>query len=539
MEKRCIVLVACNIAALGSISLTGKYMQFACRSPCVRDKRFEMQDWKELAGLRVIRRMAEIVNKRWNLGVGFADSSGALIRGPEVTRFATHRPFCELIKSCREGRKRCSQTAIGMIEHHNSGGGGEGAVAYTCHAGLTEIYVPVKSDGEEQGLILAGGMFTERHVRRQREKVLSSCADLDLPAEELQKAVRKITVLSDEAQEYLRDLLELVVRETLVYQEEIAHKERRLDRLTRELAERSSYRNIIGKSPPMRELYRLLDKVAGTDATVLIEGENGTGKELVSRAIHFNSSRKNKPIVVQNCSAFNDNLLDSELFGHARGAFTGAVGTKKGLFEVADGGTFFLDEIGDMSPALQVKLLRILQEGTFIPVGSTQTRKVDVRIIAATHRDLKKMVEQGLFREDLYYRINVITVALPPLRKRREDIPVLAEYFLAKHSQGKRKCQLLSSCMERLMDYHWPGNVRELENEIERLLVLCSDDRQIGEEFVSPRIRYEIYHDGGGASSEAPGLPQAVERLERTMILDHLKQARWNKTKAAITLGIS
>ena len=514
-------------------------MQLACRSTCVRDKRFEMQDWKELAGLRVIRRMAEIVNKRWNLGVGFADSSGALIRGPEVTRFATQRPFCELVKSCREGRKRCGQTAVGMIEQHHSGGGGEGAVAYTCHAGLTEIYVPVMSDEEEQGLILAGGMFTERHVRRQREKVLSSCADLDLPAEVLQKAIRKIAVLSDEAEEYLRDLLELVVRETLVYQEEIARKERRLDRLTREMAERSSYRNIIGKSPLMRELYRLLDKVASTDATVLIEGENGTGKELVSRAIHFNSLRKNKPFVVQNCSAFNDNLLDSELFGHARGAFTGAVGTKKGLFEVADGGTFFLDEIGDMSPTLQVKLLRILQEGTFIPVGSTQTRKVDVRIIAATHRDLKTMVEQGLFREDLYYRINVIVVALPPLRKRREDIPVLAEHFLAKHSQGKRKSQLLSSCMERLMDYHWPGNVRELENEIERLLVLCGDDRQIGEEFVSPRIRYEIYHDGEGASSEAPGLPQAIERLERTMILDHLKQARWNKTKAAVTLGIS
>ncbi len=316
------------------------------------------------AGLRVIRRMAEIVNKRWNLGVGFADSSGALIRGPEVTRFATQRPFCELIKSCREGRKRCGQTAVGMIEQHNSGGGGEGAVAYTCHAGLTEIYVPVMSDEEEQGLILAGGMFTERHVRRQREKVLSSCADLDLPAEVLQKAIRKIAVLSDEAEEYLRDLLELVVRETLVYQEEIARKERRLDRLTREMAERSSYRNIIGKSPLMRELYRLLDKVASTDATVLIEGENGTGKELVSRAIHFNSLRKNKPFVVQNCSAFNDNLLDSELFGHARGAFTGAVGTKKGLFEVADGGTFFLDEIGDMSPMPKSLFLQARLENT-------------------------------------------------------------------------------------------------------------------------------------------------------------------------------
>ena len=315
-------------------------------------------------------------------------------------------------------------------------------------------------------------------------------------------------------------------------------KERRLDRLTPEQAGRFSYGNIIGKSPPMRELYRLLDKVANTESTILVTGENGTGKELVARAIHSNSARKDKPYVVQNCCAFNDNLLDSELFGHARGAFTGAVGAKQGLFEAADGGTFFLDEIGDMSPALQVKLLRILQEGTFIPVGATQTQQVDVRVVAATHRDLKAMVEQGLYREDLYYRINVITLSLPPLRDRREDIPILVDHFVKKHARKDRKPSLGSACMERLMDYHWPGNVRELENEIERLLVLKGEDEEIGEEFLSPRIRYEIYHDGSGPP-QAPSLPQAIERLERTMILDHLKQARWNKTKAAKSLGVS
>jgi transcriptional regulator with PAS, ATPase and Fis domain len=500
-----------------------------------------MQDWKELAGLRVIRRMAEIVNHRWNLGVGFADRAGNLIEEPEVARFATKRPLCDLIKSVPMGRQRCNQAARDMMASRQKPGDHQVdavAVCFDCHAGLTEIYVPVLVDGEAQGLILAGGMFKERTLSEQRGQVVELCSDLGLPKHELEQACQETTVLSAEGEALLRDLLELVVREILVFRAEMARKERRLDRLTRELAERFSYGNIIGKSPPMRELYRLLDKVSKTESTILVTGENGTGKELVARALHFNSERKDKPYVVQNCSAFNDNLLDSELFGHASGAFTGAVSAKQGLFEVADGGTFFLDEIGDMSPAMQVKLLRVLQEGTFIPVGATQTRQVDVRVIAATHRDIKAMVEQGLFREDLYYRINVITLSLPPLRDRREDIPILVSHFMKEHAHKDRVSNLSSACMERLMDYHWPGNVRELENEIERLLVLKGEDDEIGEEFLSPRIRYEIYHDGPG-SPQAPNLPQAIERLERTMILDHLKQAKWNKTKVAKSLGIS
>src|SRR5207245_722941 len=201
---------------------------------------------------------------------------------------------------------------------------------------------------------------------------------------------------------------------------------------------RYSYDAIIGKSRPMQDLYRLLDKVIDSDSTVLVHGENGTGKELVARAIHYNSARSNQRFVVQNCSAFNDNLLDSELFGHKRGSFTGAIADKQGLFEVAHEGTFFLDEIGDMSPALQVKVLRVLQEGTFIPVGGTDVRRVDVRVVAATNRDLKRMVERGEFREDLYYRVHVINLTIPPLRERREDIPALVEHFLKKYAKNRR-----------------------------------------------------------------------------------------------------
>ncbi len=337
----------------------------------------------------------------------------------------------------------------------------------------------------------------------------------------------------------MRAGLKEALQAVLSYQDEMSWQQGRSARWGRRQSHRDAYGDIIGKCSQMQELYRLLDKVSATDSTVLVLGENGTGKELVARAIHEHSARKDQPFVVQNCSAFNDNLLDSELFGHARGAFTGAVKSKKGLFELADGGTFFLDEIGDMSPALQVKLLRILQEGTFIPVGSTQTQKVDVRIVAATQRDLKEMLRQGQFREDLYYRVNVVSVALPPLRERLADVPLLVDHFLDCHAEPKRKIRLSSACRQRLAEYHWPGNVRELENEIERVLVLQSGADEIDEDTLSPRIRYHDYRPGGEGGPPTLTLPQAIARLERAMILDHLKRAQWNKTRAAVSLGIS
>jgi transcriptional regulator with PAS, ATPase and Fis domain len=305
-------------------------------------------------------------------------------------------------------------------------------------------------------------------------------------------------------------------------------------------ATRYSYDQIIGRSRPMQQLYRVLDKVIESDTTVMIQGENGTGKELIARAIHFNSARAGRRFVVQNCSAFNDNLLDSELFGHKKGAFTGAIADKQGLFEVADGGTFFLDEIGDMSPMLQVKLLRVLQEGTFLPVGDTSGRQVDVRIIAATNRDLRKMVDRGEFREDLYYRVNVINIVSPPLRERKDDIALLVDHFLKKHARTRGKLRKLSrSCMDRLLEYHFPGNIRELENEIERLVVLAGDEKIIGEELLSPRIRQRQAGSEILPSNEPSGLPEAIAALERTMIADVLRRHHGNKTRAAGDLRIS
>ncbi|HMG24694.1 MAG TPA: sigma 54-interacting transcriptional regulator [Kofleriaceae bacterium] len=301
---------------------------------------------------------------------------------------------------------------------------------------------------------------------------------------------------------------------------------------------RTGYHGIIGSSPAMQELYHLLDRIAPSDATVLVQGENGTGKELVARAIHVGSERRDRRFVVTNCSAFNDNLLDSELFGHKRGAFTGAVLDKPGLFEVADTGTFFLDEIGDMSPSLQVKVLRVLQEGTFNRVGDTETQKVDVRIIAATNRDLAAMVAAGRFREDLYYRIHVLSVVLPALRDRRDDVALLIEHFLARHRRLRPK-RLTPECAAQMQAYPWPGNVRELENEIERLVVLSGEAAAIGPDLLSPRIRQWEPSAEPARELDPSSLPAAVEALERRMIGAAMRRHGGNKTRAAEELKVS
>jgi len=298
---------------------------------------------------------------------------------------------------------------------------------------------------------------------------------------------------------------------------------------------------MIGKAKLMQDLYAMLDKIKVSESTVLINGENGTGKELIARAIHFNSPRKDSQFVTVNCSAFNENLLDSELFGHVKGFFTGAIKDKKGLFEAADKGTLFLDEIGDMSPTMQVKLLRVLQEGTLTPVGGTEQRKVDVRVVAATNKDLKEMIELGTFREDLYYRINVINLVVPSLRDRKEDIPLLVDHFVARgcKEKGVALKQFAKRAIEKIYDYPWPGNIRELENEVERVLVLSGDEQRISVELLSQRIR------DWGESAKVQGvrvagrLKDAIDELEKTMIKEGLKRTNWNKSRLAKELGIS
>jgi transcriptional regulator with PAS, ATPase and Fis domain len=293
------------------------------------------------------------------------------------------------------------------------------------------------------------------------------------------------------------------------------------------------FTEIVGDAAAVRDVVKLLTKVVRSEATVLVHGESGTGKELIARAIHYHGPRGKKPFVVQNCSAFNDNLLESALFGHVRGAFTGAVKDQAGLFQVADGGTFFLDEIGDMSAALQVKLLRVLQEGTFMPVGGTKPVRVDVRIIAASHKDLASMVQHKQFREDLFYRVNVLKITVPPLRDRVADIPRLANHFLAKHSPNGTPPRLSQGALARLVAYPWPGNIRELENEIERMLVLAAGATELSASMVSPRVA------GASVAGTPRILRDVVDTAEADAIVASLGRHTGDREAAASELGVS
>jgi len=313
------------------------------------------------------------------------------------------------------------------------------------------------------------------------------------------------------------------------------------------LASKARFEGMIGQSAQMQAVYRLVETVSPSTATVLVCGDSGTGKELVAKAIHFRSPRKDRPFVAVNCSALAETLLESELFGHVKGAFTGAAGNKKGLFEAAHGGTIFLDEIGDIPPPTQVRLLRVLQEGEVKRVGGTDPISVDVRVIAATNVDLVKAKAEGRFREDLFYRINVITLTLPPLRDRPDDIPLLAQHFLKHYSErmGKKVETLSAEALGKLTAYAWPGNVRELENVIERAVVLTQGDA-VGEEDLPPEVRSPSERPGGGDRdatalnhlrfAEAKAL--SVRAFERRYLAAVIERANGNISQAALHAGM-
>ena len=332
-------------------------------------------------------------------------------------------------------------------------------------------------------------------------------------------------------EELLLKFQKVLERSTLI-QENRALKEKLQDQLL--------FHHIVYGGPEMEEVMGLVARVAQSQATVLIRGESGTGKELIANAIHYASPRSSKPIVKVNCSAIPETLLESELFGHEKGAFTGAIQRRVGRFEEAEGGTIFLDEIGDLSPAIQVKLLRILQEKEFQRVGSNLTLKVDVRVITATHRNLEEAIKKDLFREDLYYRLNVISIQLPPLRERRGDIPLLIDYFLKRYSQENQKTvsDISKEARGLLLRYPYPGNVRELENLIERAVVLCR-----GELITSQDLPFHLKEEKPEGSLQSLArekrLPEILEEVERDRIVKALHQHHGVQTKAAESLGLS
>jgi len=339
------------------------------------------------------------------------------------------------------------------------------------------------------------------------------------------------------AKPFKKEEIKLVVRRSLDHSQLVRENARYRD----ELKGREDWSPLVGSSPAMLEVYKLVARVSEGRSTVLLQGESGTGKELIARAIHANSPRREKPFIPVNCGALPDTLLESEMFGYEKGAFTGAAGTKAGLFEAANGGTLFLDEIGDLGPALQVKLLRVMQDHEVRRVGGTSSLKVDVRIIAATNRDLEQFVKEGKFRDDLYYRLNVVRITLPTLTERKEDIPMLAHHFLQKYAGGSARAVrgFLPETMALLRQYRWPGNVRELENAIERAVSLSH-----GPLLTPDDLPAALHQAESPASDKSDGSDQhdevclTLEEVEKRHLIRVLKETKGNKVKAAKILGI-
>ncbi|MBN21650.1 MAG: nitrogen fixation protein NifA [Bdellovibrionaceae bacterium] len=495
-----------------------------------------MINWDELKHTHVVRKLEQVIGQWFGMDIFYVDERG-YVRNFDLNKDRKNplsASLCEKEKSRElffEKLKNLNEKVVESEEDQFEENG--------FFSGEKLYIARVTIDQEYLGFVCAYSFFDQKIPEmKDLKKVIQSLGGEPLSLEE---RYEKFTLLDASQKKYFQELVGLVAQEIVTFHTEISKREERILALNNQLGERYRYDSMIGKSKPMQDLYSMLDKVKASESTVLVQGENGTGKELIAKAVHFNSPRKDRQFVTVNCSAFNENLLDSELFGHVKGAFTGAVKDKKGLFEVANGGTLFLDEIGDMDLSMQVKLLRVLQEGTLIPVGGTEQKKVDVRVIAATNKPLQKMIEEGSFREDLYYRVNVINIHVPALRERKEDLPLLIEHFIIKGCKEKNLSvkTLSKRAMEKIYDYPWPGNIRQLENEMERLIVLSGDETKISAEMLSTPVR----EHGEGAKVQgvrvSGKLKDALEELERTMIKEGLKRTKWNKSRLAKELGIS
>ena len=485
----------------------------------------------------------DTIRKWWGLELAFADAKGYVLDHADGKLFPSQNELCRLALFSKEGFRRCNESVRVVKEQLRNGrasGPGQPLTSYVheCHLGFDIVAAPIWIASELVGFVFTGGSVRSELGPVARNDLLRKVREFAEVEGDAEQHVADIPTMPEADLERLRDLIAAAAADVT----------RMAPRGSDQVAAvpEHPFTEIVGSSPAVRDATRLLQKIVRSESTVLVHGESGTGKELIARAIHFHGPRAKKPFVVQNCSAFNDNLLESALFGHVRGAFTGAVKDQQGLFAVADGGTFFLDEIGDMSAALQVKLLRVLQEGTFIPVGGTKPVKVDVRIIAASHKDLTAMVAQRQFREDLYYRVNVLKITVPPLRERATDIPILVDHFIKKHrgklGLGGDQPRPTDAALAMLVRYPWPGNIRELENEVERALVLGGDTAEIGPELLSQRIR-----DAGPPASSARlagadlggTLREIMDSVESEVILQGLIRTHWNKSQLAKELGIS
>jgi DNA-binding NtrC family response regulator len=491
--------------------------------------------------LPLFRRIQEMVRRWWGLDIGLAYADGYVADHARGVVVPPDNPYCRASMTAVEGFRRCNHSIEEAVRAISASlpPRAKALRVETCHLGFPMLMVPIVREGRLLGVLFTGGFVLEDEAAKRRETVTAEARLLGLGVPE--GAVWQIPALSRERYLKMCEILELVAEQLLESPGSVQALEREGGPLASGPAERLRFEDIVGRSPVMQRLYQMIDRVAPSQSTVLITGEDGTGKELVAKALYARSGRAGREFITRNCSAFNDNLLESELFGHVKGSFTGADRDRPGVFELAHEGTLFLDEVGDTSPAMQVKLLRVLQDGSFVPVGSSRAQTVDVRIVAATNRPLLQMVKRGTFRKDLYYRLNVINLHLPPLRERPEDVPHLCDHILgrlAERSKGPPKT-ITRRVAERLASHDWPGNIRELESELERLYVLSGDAEIIDEEFMSPHVGDGPRRRRRTVTGGNKKLADLVRDYEREIIAAELVRTHWNKKRTAEDLGMS
>ncbi|MCP5003977.1 MAG: AAA domain-containing protein, partial [Planctomycetes bacterium] len=468
-----------------------------------------MVDWDEILKTHVVELIRNYCYKWWEMDIKFYDKHSYYISD----NVHCYNPFCKLRNSCNKGAKSCRQFIVALLEEI----GKEGEyLSAKCNSGLNVIIIPIVLDGELIGTVVGSGFKLTKIENGENGKY--NIDKLSIPVFEdniielahnsltnynettdeqimdaiIERAYNSLTNYNVATDEQIIDLLKLVASDVRVNYK----KQKDSERFVKERRElqgkfiHEKYKNIVSVSPEMSEIFETVDVIENSEKTILIGGETGTGKELLAAAIHYNSPRKDKVFIIQNCSAFNASLLNSELFGHVKGSFTGAISDKKGLFQIADGGTLFLDEIGDMSLGNQANLLRVLENGTYYKVGGIEVQSTDVRIIAATNKNLNEQIEKGLFRQDLFYRINTIPITIPPLRKRSGDIVPLLYHFLEAFSMNHNvpTKEVSAEVVDWFETYEWPGNVRELKNQIERLCILSGSNNRIELELLSSQL---------------------------------------------------